>query len=362
MGNLEKILPKESKTVKAIMDAWKDKGDSEAPRTYLGASILGHHCSRYLWYEFRWCGGEDFPGRLYRLFDRGNCEEPRMVADLKMIGCTVHETGEDGEQFAVSFADGHGGGHMDGCALGIPEAPKTWHVIEFKTHSTKSFRALEKDGVQQSKPMHWAQMQIYMCLTKMTRALYLACNKDTDALYAERIRLDKESAMQYVTRAERITKALAPPLGAGSGPDDPGCKYCPHIGLCFGNPAGVACPCKISCRSCVFATPEADGKWVCGTREKELSHADQVAGCSRHVFGPGLIHFAEMINAGKAENGNIYAEYMNESDNTIWINGSSKVDGHYSSVELTKMPYQALCRGCDEVSTIKKAFKGEVVG
>ena len=49
--------------------------------------------------------------------------------------------------------------------LGIPEAPKTWHVLEFKTHNSKSFAKLEKEGVQKSNPMHYAQMQVYMGCT-----------------------------------------------------------------------------------------------------------------------------------------------------------------------------------------------------
>ena len=32
-------------------------------------------------------------------------------------------------------------------AIGLKEAPKTWHVAEFKTHSAKSFRDLVAKGV-----------------------------------------------------------------------------------------------------------------------------------------------------------------------------------------------------------------------
>ena len=55
-------------------------------------------------------------------------------------------------------------------ALGLLEAPKTWHVVEFKTHSAKSFRELAAKGVAEAKPQHWAQMQVYMHLTGITRA------------------------------------------------------------------------------------------------------------------------------------------------------------------------------------------------
>lgn len=90
----------------------------------------------------------------------GDLAEARFVADLRAIGCTVYEVDENGKQFAIEALGGHFGGHMDGAALGIPEAPKTWHVTEFKTHSAKSFAKLQKDGVQKAKPQHYAQMQI----------------------------------------------------------------------------------------------------------------------------------------------------------------------------------------------------------
>ncbi len=60
-------------------------------------------------------------------------------------------------------------------------------MLEFKTHSAKSFADLAAKGVEASKPQHVAQMQIYMHLTGITRALYVAVCKDTDALHIERV-------------------------------------------------------------------------------------------------------------------------------------------------------------------------------
>ena len=52
-------------------------------------------------------------------------------------------------------------------ALGLLEAPKTWHVAEFKTHSAKSFAELVAKGVVLAKPQHAAQMQVYMQLLSL---------------------------------------------------------------------------------------------------------------------------------------------------------------------------------------------------
>ena len=115
------------------------------------------------------------------------------MRNLRATGATVLEVDpETGRQWRVEAHGGHFGGSLDAVAIGLMEAPKTWHVVEFKTHSAKSFRELVAKGVARAKPQHWAQMQIYMHLTGITRALYVAVCKDTDELHIERVRADGE--------------------------------------------------------------------------------------------------------------------------------------------------------------------------
>jgi hypothetical protein len=51
MGNLKQFQGKS--TVDLIVEYHKKRGDFEPVRGYLGASIVGHECERYLWYCFR---------------------------------------------------------------------------------------------------------------------------------------------------------------------------------------------------------------------------------------------------------------------------------------------------------------------
>ena len=126
------------------------------------------------------------------------------MRNLRRIGATVLEVDpETGRQWRVEAHGGHFGGSLDGVALGLLEAPKTWHVLEFKTHSLKSFRELVAKGVAEAKPQHWAQMQIYMHLTGLTRAMYLAVCKDTDDLHVERVRADADAAERLLAKAAR---------------------------------------------------------------------------------------------------------------------------------------------------------------
>ena len=92
----------------------------DAPRPHLGASMLGHHCDRWIWLSFRWAVRERFPGRIRRLFRRGHAEEAVMVADLKAIGINLTKTEYD--QTRIDFGH-HIGGSVDGIIEGgVPGA------------------------------------------------------------------------------------------------------------------------------------------------------------------------------------------------------------------------------------------------
>lgn len=363
MGDISDVLPAESPTVRAIYDHYKKTGDAEQRRGYLGASQIGHECARYLWYSFHWCGGENFEGRMYRLFERGDMEEYRMVADLRAIGCEVHDVNaETGQQFEVKALGGHFSGHMDGCAMGVPEAPKTWHVLEFKTHSAKSFAHLREHGVRASKKMHYDQMMVYMHLTGMTRALYLACNKDTDELYAERVRHDKQYANNIMAYAERIITASTLPAGVVGMPAEKYlCGYCPFAELCKGGGA-VAVPCGINCRTCSSSTPVMDGddgRWECSLwSNRRIFHNDQIRGCPWHVFHPHLVTYARGVDSGQNDDASIWIEYECP-DGRRWRNGPDGSAGQYSSMELTRM--SAAMVGAPAITTVKRMFGGEVV-
>ena len=85
---------------------------------------------------------------MLRLFETGRLEEERLIRNLRRIGVTVLDVDpETGRQWHVQAHGGHFGGSLDGVGLGIPEAPKTWHVLEFKTHNAQeSFAELKQQG------------------------------------------------------------------------------------------------------------------------------------------------------------------------------------------------------------------------
>lgn len=302
-------------TREAIFDNYKRDARSEF-RAHFGASIAGKDCSRALWYDFHWTTRPNFDGRMYRLFETGEREEGRLVQNLRKTGATVLEVDpQTGRQFTVSAVDGHFGGSADGVAIGLLEAPKTWHVLEFKTHSVKSFNALLAKKVFVSKPQHYAQVQIYMHLLGLTRAMYIAVCKNTDDLYVERIEYDKIIAEQLLEKAKGIIYAPEPPPGISDDRDFYQCRMCNHRDICFGESKA-----DVNCRTCLHSEA-IPGAWQCNTKNVELTIYDQREGCGGHLYNPKLIN-AEQVDSGEG-----WVEYK-LANGALWRDvGSDKSKG-----------------------------------
>ena len=286
-----------SPTVAAIWQHYESRQD--APRAHLGASVIGRPCARQLWYAFRWAYRERFEGRMLRLFERGHREESWFAEDLRAIGVTLHTVDAAGQQFRFSAVGGHVGGSMDGAGIGFPEAPKTWHVFEAKTHSAKSFTKLQA-GVKVAKPEHWAQMQLYMKWSGMERAFYLAVNKDTDDLLSERIEADSAAAEALEQRARMVVEASTPPDGISKDPAWFECKFCPAAAVCHRG-EGV----QINCRTCLHSTPITDGdggRWHCARHNAELPAEVMPKGCAEHRLIPALVPWATVTDADVESN------------------------------------------------------------
>lgn len=341
------VSPPMHETVAAIY-RWHEQRASEPPRPYLGCSEAGHKCARYLWLRFRWAGAESFDGRMYRLFQTGHLMEPRFIEELRGIGVAVESHTPDGQQFAVEACGGHMRGHLDGALLGLMEAPKTWHVGEYKTHNDKSFKELVAKGVKESKPMHWAQMQLYMALTGMERAAYFAANKNTDDVYMERVHYDAAEAKRLLERAASIIFAAEPPPRISERADWYECKMCSFHGLCHGTQAP-----DVNCRTCAHSTPTQGGTWTCEKYGEQIPDEPQRAGCPQHRYIPILLdRFAEQTGGSDELNS---VTYRNKETGRPFVNG----EPGYSSREIQAAADKRVL-GDEGVDALKKEFGAEV--
>lgn len=256
-------------------------------RPHLGASLIGGPCARALWYTFRWATKVRHSGRTLRLFRRGQNEETDLARDLRRAGIEVWTVDPStGKQWQFSDVGGHVGGSIDGCVRGIPEARKTYHVLEAKTHNDKSFRDLEKNGLEKSKPEHYAQCILYMHWAGMRRTLYAAVNKNDDQIYVERVRYNAAKAKTLVSKAARVVRAPVPLERISEKPEFYLCKWCSYRHVC--HEGGIP---EVNCRTCTHSTPVEDGHggWICELHRRPLGIEAQKKGCAHHVFIPGLL-------------------------------------------------------------------------
>ncbi len=291
-------------TVDTIYQWWEAQNKKEKQRTYLGGSIIGQKCERYLWYNFRLCIQPNFSGRILRLFHRGHREEDTFIKELRGIGVEVFDVEEDGKQFGVTFCHGHGKGHCDGIAVGILEAPKTPHLLEFKTYSKKRFEALSKEGVQKNSPVYYAQCQIYMKHFELTRTAFFAVCKDDDRIHYERLYYDKDFADKLEERGNSIIFTANIPERINDNPSWYECKFCDAFSICHDDK--IPAP---NCRNCSFSTPIEGGKWLC---ERQFDMKENM--CSQHLYIPTLI--GEPISS----DGESYC-LIKRGDNSLVCNG-----------------------------------------
>jgi hypothetical protein len=257
---------------------------------------------------------------MLRLFRRGHNEEQQIVNDLRSIGLDVRTPSEG--QSRVEFGC-HVSGSLDArIEKGVPGAEKTPHIAEFKTHSLKSFNELKAKGVKDAKPMHWAQMQVYMLGTGLTRALYVAVCKDDDRMHTERIELHKEAAQKLVDRGRRIALSDRIPEPLSADPTWYECKYCPGHDQCFGSKTTK----QVNCRTCAHSSAFSDDTWHCAKWNDAIPLEAQRTGCESHVLHPDLVPWERKESANEWQ-----AVYVVKGKTLA--NGAPG-DGVYSSKEL----------------------------
>jgi hypothetical protein len=289
-------------------------------RPYLGMSALGGDCARALWYGFRWASLADFDAATLKRFADGHATEAVAIARLKRVdGLELHDVDECGRQFGFEDLGGHLKGHMDGVALGLKQAPATWHVVEIKATAEKKLAALRKavreHGGKQAlavwNPTYHAQAVLYMHYAGLTRHWLVACTPGGRDWYSVRTDADPVEAARLIERARTIVTSDHPPARIG-GPDFFQCRWCDRAAICHDGASADR-----NCRTCLHATANLEGGWSCARHPGlELDHDQQAAGCARHLFLPGLVP-GEQVDA--CENSVSYRM----PDGSTWVDGGA---------------------------------------
>ncbi|MGN6704389.1 MAG: hypothetical protein ACTHKB_15675 [Burkholderiaceae bacterium] len=289
----------ESALVEAQLQALRDEPESE--RGYIGASEIGHPCDRYLWLKFhRYTQREFVPpavaadddeagddmARMLRLFNRGHREEHVIETALRAAGVEITHDCFEQRGFRVGFF----AGHSDGECIAQGEAA----LLEYKTHSRKSFAKLKRGELKKAFPRHYAQIQVQLKQFALRQAIYIAVCKDNDARFIDVIEYNRVDAEALEVRAETIAASDKPPARIGKLPTSYPCKLCPAVDVCF----GFDMP-RVNCRNCTNVSKfPSQGTFGCdfvarqGTEHERLQNVQipPEQKCPRHSFNPYAIN------------------------------------------------------------------------
>ena len=243
-------------------------------RPYIGMSGLNGPCKRKIWYDFRWSCDRYIYQRIARIFERGDLEEARVVKALEQAGMKCENVLD--EQIELVDETGHIKGHPDGLVSKLPMAPVTKHCLEIKTMKHSLFMGYLKKGLDKSYPTYWGQIHTYMGEQKLTRALFIVIDKDTEERHYERIEFDAGVHRDCMSIGLDILTSEAPPKKIGQSTWFE-CKMCDNAGVCHRNE-----PIKKTCRSCKHVNIEMEGKWSCGLYDHWLNYEDQMSACEEY--------------------------------------------------------------------------------
>ena len=207
----------------------------ELPRSYLGASIIGHECDRQV--QFDWWVRPLLPARVKSIFGRGHFFEKRMREQLIAAGFVFASS----EALEFTALEGYFRGHADGVVIAAPAMPGAYLatpcVWECKALNAKNWRAVSRDGLTKVFPRYSIQIALYQFyLGKTNPALVTCFNSDTCEALHFTLSFNEERAQRETDRAAMIIAAtrageLLPRFTAN--PEDFRCKICSHRERCW---------------------------------------------------------------------------------------------------------------------------------
>jgi hypothetical protein len=207
----------------------------ELPRSYLGASIIGHECDRQV--QFDWWVRPLLPSRVKSIFARGHFFEALVREQLVATGFAFAPV----EACEFIALDGDFRGHADGVLIAAPPLPGAYlplpAIWECKALNAKNYRAVGRDGLTKVFPRYSTQISLYQRLVDKTNPALVTCvNADTCEALHFALPFNADRAQQAIDRAAAIIAAtrageLLPRFTTN--PEDFRCRICAHRERCW---------------------------------------------------------------------------------------------------------------------------------
>lgn len=214
----------------------------DAPREYLGASVVGDPCERRVQYEWLAIRGEiprqRFSAQTLRRFDRGNIYEARAKSWLEAAGFMFVTPGK---HLSFTDFDGRFRGHVDGVIGGFYYPASTCAIPlpclwECKCLASKGAKAVAKDGLKKYSSAYFAQVHLYMAYLNLSQCLFTVVNADDMTLGHYLIPFDAAEAEATKGKVGRVFQSTGMGELLPRCTQDPAfflCGYCPYRENCW---------------------------------------------------------------------------------------------------------------------------------
>lgn len=203
------------------------------PCRHLRASNLGHPCERYLFLLIKhWDEQKPHDVGLQNIFDLGNTLEEHTIKNVKEAGFEVFTPTQRSWQFDVK------GGIITGREdIRIKDENGELLPVEIKGISPFEFDKLNsvEDFLKSKKSYikgYPAQLYIYMLHFGKEKGFFALTNKLTGETKFIEVPFDYELGEEYLSKAERIYKALATDEIPDACEDVSYCDGCPLAHIC----------------------------------------------------------------------------------------------------------------------------------
>ena len=198
------------------------KGDK---RNYIGASSIGNPCERAIWYDYKGFP-KSYSAKLCRTFEIGHALEDMILNMLVEAGITITVPYGAKEKYHPPYFDGH-------CDAIVVHDDGSRSILELKTANNSSFQTFKNKGLRQWNNRYYLQVQSYMGLYDIKRAVVLAINKDTSDLHEEWVEYCPVTYDAILVTATLIHERQDPPARISESPMNYICKSCQFYKECF---------------------------------------------------------------------------------------------------------------------------------
>jgi hypothetical protein len=207
--------------------------EKDTPRDYVGASSIGNHCERKVWYQYKGVSYQ-CPSTLKITFEIGRRLEAMIIDYLSLSNIKIIRPTSENPLFCFDKDLPSFSGHMD-ALIELSDGRRA--ILEIKTAKASSYAKFAnpiKGGVKNWNPQYYSQIQSYMGMTGIHDAVFFVINKDSSECQEEWVKFNSLFYDELKVKATRIIDSVEEPERINKNPIFYLCQMCGYKEKCHG--------------------------------------------------------------------------------------------------------------------------------